>query len=148
MKRNRKIKQHSRFTSNVGRVAVLIALAIAGMLIYVYQDGRCSALEKDIGDAKRRLRALDNELVRETRRFNGMTTRENLDVALNRFGLKMDYPSGRQLIKMGADGRPLPGQHSVTLAQKRAAGASSANVKVVKNERPAAKPTRTQKVRR
>jgi hypothetical protein len=120
MRRNRRVKKHSRFKSGATGMAALIVSSFIMLMIYWTLDSQCTSILRDIGTAENKLKALDAEFGRENARWNAMKTRERLDEKITRFGLAMQSPNPDQVVRMMANGEPAPGQMSVARARARA----------------------------
>ena len=113
MKRNRKVKKHSRCTMNSVNIVALIVLSFFAIMVYWSQDARCATLAQDIGRAEKELKRLESDYHRELSSWDGLKTPDNLHQALIRHGLDMAQPHQEQIVHMGANGLPLPGQISL-----------------------------------
>ena len=118
MRRNRRIKKNSRFATSSMGIASLIISAFIMMMIFFAMNSRCSAISREIGKKEKILKRLEAELTREKTHWDEMKVPRRLDVALARFGLEMDFARGDQIVRMGRNGVPVPGQ----LALKRLRG--------------------------
>lgn len=122
--KNKKInKHHSRFTATMSGVAMLIVTAFFALMVYWSVDSQCTAISREIGKCEKELAALDSEYGREMARWNEMQTPENLAEKIIRFGLRMQNPKADQVVHIGANGRPEPGQIAVARARARAQNA-------------------------
>lgn len=119
MKKNRRIKRHSRFTSGATGIAALIVSSFIMLMIYWSLDVRCTAILREIGKAESQMKALESELGRELSRWNEMKTPERLDEKVTRFGLAMANAQPDQVVRMMPNGRPAPGQMAVARAQSK-----------------------------
>ncbi len=106
-------------TFHLGAIGVVF---FATVVMNLLANSSCNQLMKRIGEDERTLARLDDELERESARWEEMKTPENLERALYRHGLAMKFPRPDQYVYMRADGTPRPGQLSVTLARRAAAG--------------------------
>ena len=122
MKRNRRVKQRSQFAWRSGQAAALIFVGFIAMMVYLNKDQCCSAISQDISKAERELKALDGEFQREAARWEELRTPDNVHRQLVYFGAEMQLPQPEQVVRMGGDGRPVPGQLSVMRAQARMSG--------------------------
>jgi hypothetical protein len=120
MRRNKRIKKHSRFATSSMGVASLIVSGFIMLMIFFGMNSRCSSISRDIGKKERELQKLEAELTREKTRWDEMKVPERLNIALARFGLEMSAPREDQLVRMNGAGIPAPGQ----LALKRIGVAS------------------------
>ena len=120
MKRNRKVKKHSRCTVNSVNFVALIVLCFFALMVYWSQDARCTALAQELGKAEKEYARLERECQRETGRWEELKTTENLRQALIRHGLEMGAANpGEQVVNMTAAGLPVPGQMSVARLRAR-----------------------------
>ena len=126
MRRNRRIKKHSRFATSSMGIASLIVSAFIMMMIFFAMNAKCSAITREIGQKEKDLHQLEAELTREKTRWDEMKVPEKLKVALTRFGLEMDMPREDQLVRMSGTGAPVPGQ--LALARLRGSSSSGAAV--------------------
>ena len=120
MRRNKRIKKHSRFATSSMGVASLIVSGFIMLMIFFGMNSRCSSISREIGKKERELQKLEAELTREKTRWDEMKVPERLNIALARFGLEMSAPREDQLVRMNGAGIPAPGQ----LALKRIGVAS------------------------
>ncbi len=120
MRRNRRVKKHSRFKSGATGVVALIVSVFMMMMIYWTLDSQCTSIMREIGEAEKRAKALDAEYGRENARWNRMKVRERLDETITRIGLVMQTPKPDQVVRMMANGEPAPGQMAVARARARA----------------------------
>ena len=120
MRKNRRIKKRSRFATSSMGVASLIVSGFIMLMIFFSMNSRCSSITRDIGKKEKELQKLEAELTREKTRWDEMKVPERLNIALTKFGLKMDAPREDQLVRMNSVGVPAPGQ----LALRRMKGAS------------------------
>ena len=127
MRRNKRIKKHSRFATSSMGIASLIVSGFIMMMIFFAMNAKCSSIAREIGQKERELQHLEAELMRERTRWDEMKVPERLAKALTRFGLEMDVPREDQLVRMSSAGRPVPGQ----LALTRLRGVSSASPSAV-----------------
>ena len=118
-KRNRK-KKHSVFTAGSMGIIGLVVTIFIMLMTYWSLDSRCSTISRDILAAEKRYAALEAECVQEMAHWDSMKTPERLSEKLLRFGLEMKYPHPDQVIRMSADGQPVPRQRSVVRARQRA----------------------------
>ena len=68
---------------------------------------------------EREIAKLDDALLRESTRWEGMQTPEKLEMALLRHGLSMSTPRADRIVRMMDNGLPRPGQLSVAKARSR-----------------------------
>lgn len=125
MKRNRKrSKRMSVMASRSMHIGGVLVMFFVMVLVNLLASSSCSQLMKSIGEKERQLAKLENDRARESARWDGMKTSENLDRALLKFGLSMKYPRADQIVRMDSRGQPKPGQLSVARASRRASGVS------------------------
>ena len=122
MRRNKRIKKHSRFATSSMGIASLIISGFIMMMIFFAMNAKCSSIAREIGQKERELQHLEEELMREQGKWDEMKVPDRLKTALTRFGLEMDVPRPDQLVRMSSAGRPVPGQ----LALVRLRGATMA----------------------
>ena len=145
MRRNKRIKKHSRFAASSMGVASLIVSGFIMLMIFFGMNSRCSSISRDIGKKERELQKLEAELTREKTRWDEMKVPERLNIALARFGLEMSAPREDQLVRMNGAGVPAPGQ----LALKRMGVASKSRSMAVNSPcRPANRSSMTTSSRR
>lgn len=120
MRRNRRVKKHSRFKAGATGVVALIVSIFMMAMIYWTLDSQCTSVMREIGDAEKRVKALDAEYGRENARWNRMKVRERLDETITRIGLVMQTPKPDQIVRMMPNGEPAPGQMAVARARARA----------------------------
>jgi len=119
MRKNRKRTKHSVFRlGSVGVVSLIVSIFLM-LMLYWSVDSRCSSIAREIGQAEKRLAALDSEFVRVTAKWDEQKIPDRLSERLTRFGLEMKYARQDQVVRMSADGRPLPGQIAVARARQR-----------------------------
>ena len=135
MKRNRKVKKHSRCTVNSVNFVALIVLSFFSLMVYWSQDARCTALAQEIGKAEREYARLERDCQREVGSWEELKTPESLNRALIRHGLDMGAANpGEQVVNMTTAGLPAPGQTSVARLRARRGSID----RMVLNTRPAA----------
>ena len=100
-------------------VALIVSIFMM-MMFYWTLDSQCTSIMRDIGDAEKRVKALDAEYGRENARWNRMKVRERLDETITRIGLVMQTPKPDQVVRMMPNGEPAPGQMAVVRARARA----------------------------
>ena len=120
MKRNRKVKKHSRCAVNSVNFVALIVLSFFALMVYWSQDARCAALAQEIGKAEKEYARLERDCQREIGNWEELKTPENIRQALIRHGLDMDAANpGEQVVNMTTAGQPAPGQTSVARLRAR-----------------------------
>ena len=119
MRRNRRVKQYSRFKVGATGVVALIVSIFVMTIFYWTLDSQCTSIMREIGEAEKRVKALDAEYGRENARWNRMKVRERLDETITRIGLVMQTPKPDQVVRMMPNGEPAPGQMAVARARAR-----------------------------
>ena len=147
MRRNRRVKKNSRFATSSMGIASLIVSAFIMMMIFFAMNSRCSAISREIGQREKALQRLESELTRETTRWEEMKVPERLKVALARFGLEMDIPREDQIVRMGRNGMPVPGQ--IAIARMRGASSASSRTAMAQAQvrRPRVSPSGPRRLR-
>ncbi len=121
MRKNRKrSKKMSVLTSHSMYVGAVIMMLFVMVIVNLLASSSCDQLMKAIGEKERQILKLEDEYIRESARWEGMLTAKNIEQALASRGMAMHMPRAAQIIRMGADGRPTPGQFSVARAEQRA----------------------------
>lgn len=121
MRKNRKrSKKMSVMRSHSVHVCAVIMMLFVMVIVNLLASSSCDQLMKSIGEKERQLLKLEDEYVRESARWEGMLTAKNIERALAGRGMAMHTPRAAQIIRMGADGQPMPGQFSVARAEQRA----------------------------
>ena len=131
MRKNRKMSRRMSVVTvqfmHVGAVMVTVfAMAILNLLA----SSSCTHLKDSIGAKMEQLKKLEDECQREAARWAEMQTTERLEAALVRHGLSMRTPKPAQVVRMRANGTPVPGQISIAKAESRARAAASATASV------------------
>lgn len=140
MRRNRRNTKHSIFKSGSWGAIMLVLSAFVMAMVYWQVDSRCTTIAREIGEAEKRLKKLESDYVREAARWDEQKIPDRLSEKLLRFGLEMKYARQDQIVRMNADGRPMPGL-AVTRARQRMREdvlAQSAVVTTDARERPMA----------
>jgi len=123
MKKNRRTsKSMSVMATNTMRFGAIIVFFFVMVILNILSSSSCTQLMKIKGQLERDLSALDDSFMRESMRWESMTTPELVERALVAKGLDMRPPKASQTVKMGTDGLPRPGQMSVAEARRRNAG--------------------------
>ncbi len=121
MRKNRKrSKKMSVLTSHSMYVGAVIMMLFVMVIVNLLASSSCDQLMKAIGEKERQILKLEDEYIRESARWEGMLTAKNIERALASRGMAMHMPRAAQIIRMGADGQPTPGQFSVARAEQRA----------------------------
>lgn len=120
MRKNRKTsKQMSVVATNTMRFGAIIVFFFVMVILNILSSSSCTQLLKAKGEKEREIVKLDDSRMRESTRWEEMTTPERIEVALRRHGLSMKPPRPEQTVRMMANGRPRPGQISVAKARLR-----------------------------
>ena len=120
MRRNRKIpKKMSVVATNTMRFGAIIVFFFVMVILNLLSSSSCTQLENANGLLEREIAKLDDACVRESTRWAEMKTPEKVEMALLRHGLAMRTPGPEQTVRLMADGRPRPGQLSVSKAKVR-----------------------------
>lgn len=119
MKRNKKVKKHSRCTMNSVNIVALIVLSFFAIMVYWSQDARCTSLAQEIGKAEKEYKRLERDYQREVSSWEELKTPDNLQRAFIRHGLDMGQPNQDQVVHMDTKGQPKPGQMSVARIRSR-----------------------------
>ncbi len=128
MKKNRK-RSHkmSVVTERFMHMGVVIFMLFAMVILNLVASANCTELERAYIAKGEKLKKLEDELQRETARWEEMKTNERINAALKKHGLAMNYPSASQTIRMGKNGQPIRGQVSVAKLEQRKSGVATAN---------------------
>ncbi len=94
---NRKKRQGTRWAP---LVAVLGVLALALAVLYVILDGRCAALGRQIVLLEKQRESLNRQVRAAESRWAAHKTLQQLQVALDRFGIEMGWPDERRIIHL------------------------------------------------
>lgn len=119
MRRNKKVKKHSRCTMNSVNIVTLIVLSFLAVMVYWSQDAHCTELAQEIGKAEKEYKRLESDYQREISSWEELKTPDNLRLAFIRHGLDMGQPNQEQVIHMNENGSPEPGQMSVARIRSR-----------------------------
>lgn len=120
MKRNKKMsKKMSVMATNTMRFGAIILSFFVMVILNLLSSSSCTQLQNQKGAMEREIVKLDDALLRESTRWEGMMTPEKIDVALLRHGLTMSTPRADRVVRMMANGLPRPGQLSVAKAKAR-----------------------------
>ena len=114
MRRNRKIpKKMSVVAVNTLRFGAIIVFFFVMVILNLLSSSSCTQLHNAKGELEREIARLDDARMRESTRWEEMTTPENVEEALVRFGIAMRPPRPEQLVRMSRDGKPHAGQISI-----------------------------------
>lgn len=124
MKRN---KKHTRrfapsFIAPAGLILSLLIVGIAYRTLSIQVEDR----SKDIKSLESKLFSRDEQLNRETAKWNSMKTPENLEKALRKNGLNFTTPTPDQIVHIRRDGTVIPSA-AVVAATKKRIGKQAAN---------------------
>ena len=126
MRRNRKRQVRVKFLPVPAAGVIVLAASVA--LSYLFMDSKSAQLGQEIRKCEQKYTALENERVREEARWNEKKTPEKLERAMLQHGILMTYPTAEQVVRMDANGRPVPGQLALARFQRnRNAGERVAN---------------------
>lgn len=116
----RRTKRMSVVASQAMHLGAVIMMLFAMVIVNLLASSRCKRTMDAIGAKERVLASLENDRVRENARWDALNRPERLDRALLRLGMAMHYPKQDQIIRLRADGKPVPGQLSLArLARER-----------------------------
>ena len=121
MRNNRRIPKKLSsvvtFSMSVGAIILLLFIVVIFNLMGLSQ---CSQLMKTINTKEAQLTMWKAELERNVAQWESAKASVNLERALIKRGIAMYYPNPHQIVRMDANGKPLPSQTSVALLQRRA----------------------------
>ncbi len=114
MRKNRKrTKEMSVVASRSMHIGAIIMMLFVMVIINLLASSSCDQLMKSIGEKEKYLTKLENDRKRASADWDRMKTSENLDRMLLKHGLAMKYPRADQVVRMGRNGRAMPGQLSL-----------------------------------
>ncbi|MDD2454783.1 MAG: hypothetical protein PHG96_02130 [Kiritimatiellae bacterium] len=121
MRKNRRRHVNAKVLSPavVGMSVLIVSLT----LTYCCLDSKCNQLGQEIRKHEQCFESLEDERVREEARWNDKRTPEKLAQAMLRHGLEMDYPAPEQMVRIGVEGEPLPGQIALAKFRKERSSA-------------------------
>ena len=120
MRRNKKTsKKMSVVATNTMRFGAIIVFFFVMVILNILSSSSCTQLLKAKGEKEREIVKLDDSRMRESTRWEEMTTPERIEAALRSHGLSMNPPRPEQTVRMMANGRPRPGQISLSKARLR-----------------------------
>ena len=120
MKKNRKVpKKMSVVTRGSAHLALVVVVLFIMVIINLLSSSSCQQLMKTIGESERQIARLDDEISRESTRWELTRTPERIERALAGLGLKMKPARADQNVQMRSDGTPYPGQLSVARLRQR-----------------------------
>lgn len=132
MKKNRRVsKRMTVMARQTTHIAVIMIMFAAMVILNLVASSNCTQLMKTIGEKRNRLAALQKSHQRENARWEEMITNDQLERTLYRRGIAMYLPKAHQFVRIRErDGKVLPGQHSVMVAERRlTSSASTAQVR-------------------
>lgn len=98
-KRNKKRKVVNSFAVPVPFAGVVVMICVLG-LSYIWLVGRCEAVGRDLKKLEKEYRALEKQYLNEEFRWVRMKSPENIEKALKRHGIKMDWPRRDQIVRL------------------------------------------------
>lgn len=120
MRQNRKVsRRRSVIGMHVMHIGAVVLTLVAMVILNMLAESSCGQLMKSIGEKDRTLAAREAEYERVSARWEATKSTDNLNRALGRRGLDMNYAKAHQIIHFDKDGKLRPGQHSVALARQR-----------------------------
>lgn len=120
MRKNKKMTKRMSVTAKTSmRFGAVLVLFFVMVILNVLSSSSCNQLLKTKGSLERQLAKLEESRTRESTRWEQMKVPENIERALLRHGLKMILPRPDQIVRMGRNGTPLPGQYSLVKARQR-----------------------------
>lgn len=121
MGKNRKVsRKRSVVGMHVMHFGGVVVIVVGLLILNMLAESTCGQLMKSIGQKDRVLKARQAEYDRAKARWEATKSTDNLDRALGRRGLMMNFAKANQIIKIdGATGQFAPGQRSVALARQR-----------------------------
>lgn len=118
MKNKRRDVQLGGLPKLLVRVFILIAFGAVIPLGFWWLDEKGKDVGKNIHELEQKYASLENTYRHEDARWKEKLTTENLDRAIELHGLGMAYPEARQIVRVNADGIPLPRQIALAYLQK------------------------------
>ena len=116
MRRNRKRQMRVKFLPVPAASVIVLAASVA--LSYWFMDSKSAQLGQEIRKYEQKYASLESERVREEARWNEKKTPDKLERAMLQHGLLMNYPTPEQVVRMGDNGRPVPGQLALVRFQR------------------------------
>ena len=111
-------KKMSVVATNTMRFGAVILSFFVMVILYILSSQSCTRLQNQKGAMEREIVKLDDALLRESTRWEGMQTPEKLEMELLRHGLSMSTPRADQIVRM-ENGVPRLGQLSLRRAKSR-----------------------------
>ncbi len=121
MKKNRKVsRKRSVIAMHVVHIGGVLLVVGVLLILNMLAQSTCGQLMKSIAQKDRTLQARQAEYDRAKARWEATKATDNLDRALAKRGLMMNFAKAHQIIRMdGTTGKFIPGQRSVALARQR-----------------------------
>lgn len=127
MRKNRRRSQKmSVVTGYTFRLGVVFMMLFIMVVVNLIAENACTGLSRKIGDQELVLNRLDDDLRRETARWNAMKSDRHLNQALLKHGLKMVCPRPEQIVRMKPDLTPYESQLSIAHARQESSSGSIA----------------------
>lgn len=114
-------KNHRRHVKTKAFPSFIAISAMLAMLLavgYGHLHSACAQLGNALGQGEREIENLNKTLQSESIRWKDNFTSEKIRAALRNHGLKMDYPSLDQIVRMDKKGRPVENQLSMNNFRK------------------------------
>ena len=118
MKNKRRDVQLGGLPKLLVRAFILAAFGAVIPLGFWWLDEKGKDVGKNIHELEQKYAAQESVCLHEDARWKEKLTTENLDRAIEQHGLGMGYPEARQIVRVNADGVPLPNQSSLASLQK------------------------------
>lgn len=115
----------SVLATNSMRFGAIIVFFGMMVILNVLSSSRCAQLLKEKGEMEREISRLEDARMRESTRWEEMTTPDRLEIALLRHGLSMKTPRPDQIVRMTSDGSPRAGQLSLAKMKMRNGGTTA-----------------------
>ncbi len=88
--------------------AMVLLLAATVALAYLYLNGRCEALGKQIQVLEQELKDVRATSLDERIKWSELTSLESIRRALDRHGLEMGWPGEDRIVRVAPEERPRP----------------------------------------
>jgi len=118
MRNRRKNVQMGVMSKLLVRAVILISCGAAVTLGFLGLDSKCKQVGQEIHKSDLLYMSLENEFHHQDARWKENLTTEKLDLMISRHGLGMSYPQPHQIVRLDAEGNPLPRQASLAQLQK------------------------------
>ena len=120
MRQNRKVsRRRSVIGMHVMHIGAVVVTRGVMVVLNTLAESSCGQLMTSIGQKDRTLTARQAEFERVSARWEATKSTDNLNRALGRRGLEMNYAKAHQIIHVEKNGTLRPGQQSVALARQR-----------------------------